>query len=962
VVDGHVGLMCYAGCSRKAICEAIGITESDLYPKERRKGLAAKKGLSILDLQQDKKIFHIFLSEWGVTDAVTYTNPETGKQTHNLVRIPYFNLDGSEHTKGRMRKALRAKDGSWFYGDGDVIPYGLNRIDSKTPYLVIVEGESDTWTGWQWKIPTLGIPGAQMTKCLMPEHVSSFPKKVYILQEPDPAGISFPSRVAARLQECGYTGTAYAFSVSDSHAVKDLNDLQKELFAKGKANTFAEELQLSLDAAKELDMRTEHEKSYDILKKRVTDAVEEKNLEALYALAPIIAELEPAEQLYLDSRMSSVKGFSKRGFNNLKKDALQEKNAEKREKIPLNELADALVEKHRHELIFNIESGTWFSYTGTHWNSVQEKEASSSKTSCTSLDRLVRELLVKDLGLPVTRVGDFDSILRLAAIDLRSSFPIIEGKVNFANGTLDVESGVLSPHNREDLFTYCLPYSYDPGTPYNTIERFLDHLFGGDTYVKNAYKAQIGLALLGDVSLHFAVAIVGDPRTGKSLALNLANLVCGIPVGQYVGATLFNNDMEGKRVRFAHRLKQIACIDELPKAALRNEDVFKNITAHSGVDMRGICQDDELQNRWKSKVVMAMNEYPEYKDTSGAIGERIIILPVKAQKLARQDRNRLLIKQFESELGGFVQACIQQANAVLDIGYMPMSSNMKSKVGDLATEHNALKAFLKEHYCQDPNGVAFIDPLFEGYGRFCDLNRHKASSKSSMVADLMGMGLGLEKKKQRDPLRNNLPYRGLKGIRLRTPEEKVEEGTLFVETYTDDPVATSPKSVATVANFSDAGYTIGYKENGSTSQPTASCSHVANKDSVNTCRENNIHLDDKNNISLYVNMDGKNGYMATEGEKEGLSPSVEPSRSVAEPVATTNTTGYSGYNLATTIGYREKQDLYKQSVALIEDRPSDAIFNLNGIDYTGEDCVEAVRELLRANDVHPVQDFIKDHS
>src|SRR5712691_4570395 len=34
--DGHVGVKCFAGCSRKAIVETIGLTESDLYVSSGR--------------------------------------------------------------------------------------------------------------------------------------------------------------------------------------------------------------------------------------------------------------------------------------------------------------------------------------------------------------------------------------------------------------------------------------------------------------------------------------------------------------------------------------------------------------------------------------------------------------------------------------------------------------------------------------------------------------------------------------------------------------------------------------------------------------------------------------------------------------------------------------------------------------------------------------------------------------
>ena len=55
--DGHVGVKCWAGCSRKTVCDALGISETDLYISNNQyKPQHHPKGPSILDLAIDKGI------------------------------------------------------------------------------------------------------------------------------------------------------------------------------------------------------------------------------------------------------------------------------------------------------------------------------------------------------------------------------------------------------------------------------------------------------------------------------------------------------------------------------------------------------------------------------------------------------------------------------------------------------------------------------------------------------------------------------------------------------------------------------------------------------------------------------------------------------------------------------------------------------------------------------------------
>jgi hypothetical protein len=44
--DHHVGIKCFAGCTRKAIVEAVGLTESDLYTDGKTH--SAPKGVTII--------------------------------------------------------------------------------------------------------------------------------------------------------------------------------------------------------------------------------------------------------------------------------------------------------------------------------------------------------------------------------------------------------------------------------------------------------------------------------------------------------------------------------------------------------------------------------------------------------------------------------------------------------------------------------------------------------------------------------------------------------------------------------------------------------------------------------------------------------------------------------------------------------------------------------------------------
>jgi len=258
--DGSVGLKCHTGCSRKDICQALNITEQDLYPADGRyRPKMPARTLDVLDLALDKYIDIRFLYKWGLDDGYTWHTPR-GKEWKNVVRIPYYNLDGSEYSRARIRTATKAsasKSSQW-EGTGDMIPYGLNRLKDTANDLVLVEGESDCWTLWQWGFSALGIPGANNAQCLQQEHVDLFPAHVYIVKEPStpgkpPAGEQFVTSLTARLRALGYRGEIYQLDLYASHRVKDPNDLNKLVFKEERPRDFTTEWRKALDAAVKLD-------------------------------------------------------------------------------------------------------------------------------------------------------------------------------------------------------------------------------------------------------------------------------------------------------------------------------------------------------------------------------------------------------------------------------------------------------------------------------------------------------------------------------------------------------------------------------------------------------------------------------------------------------------------------------------------------------------------------------------
>jgi len=230
--DGKLLVKCFTGCTVDAIAAAAGMEVRDLFPMngDGTSPKTRRPSITRASLAADKGLPADRLEAYGCKD------------TKGGVHITYRLTDGSDAPRQRLRTAHSAKEGSlWVKGAGVPVPYGLDRLfDAREHgFLVLVEGESDCWTLWHHGFPALGIPGADMTGKILPEHLAGIPC-VYYVREPDAGGDTFAHGMKTRLTGIGYRGELREVRLPE----KDANALHKKA-----PERFKDAFQAALDAS-----------------------------------------------------------------------------------------------------------------------------------------------------------------------------------------------------------------------------------------------------------------------------------------------------------------------------------------------------------------------------------------------------------------------------------------------------------------------------------------------------------------------------------------------------------------------------------------------------------------------------------------------------------------------------------------------------------------------------------------
>ena len=88
--------------------------------------------------------------------------------------------------------------------------------------------------------------------------------------------------------------------------------------------------------------------------------------------------------------------------------------------------------------------------------------------------------------------------------------------LNVRNGTINLRTGTLRPHAREDLISRGIDVDYDPAAVCPTWKRFIREVFAGDAETIPFVQRAIGYSLTGDIQSTPFLSHTAEAATGKA--------------------------------------------------------------------------------------------------------------------------------------------------------------------------------------------------------------------------------------------------------------------------------------------------------------------------------------------------------------------------------------------------------------------------------------------------------------
>lgn len=429
------------------------------------------------------------------------------------------------------------------------------------------------------------------------------------------------------------------------------------------------------------------------------------------------------------------------------------------------------------DLLYCGESKKWLFWDGSHWKFDR--------------DDFVFELATDFAKGMYAEVTDADSFKNARRANMRSgldafisiserkkkcsieSFDTSPMLLNCKNGTLDLKTGKLHPHERLDKITRVVNADYISTATSPTFDRFLETI-QPDPDIRAFLQRSIGYSLLGEVRERSFWILHGTGNNGKSVFVNLFNNL----LGEYASGTSTATIMAAKQTGIPNDIarlkgKRFIIIPETEENERLNAALVKALSAGDQVTARFLFG-EFFDFYFSGKLWIATNHKPIITDHSKGFWDRLKLVPfttdIPKEKIIKADD---LMRSLMAESAGILNWAVQGCRDYFDLDGLEVPEIIQAEIDVYRREQDSIAQFLEEA-CQTFDEAKAADPdsyfvaadfqvknadLYKAYSKFCESNGEYKRSHRRLTQNMHERGF-----EQR-----NSAGRFWQGIRLNEP-------------------------------------------------------------------------------------------------------------------------------------------------------------------------------------------------
>jgi putative DNA primase/helicase len=303
--------------------------------------------------------------------------------------------------------------------------------------------------------------------------------------------------------------------------------------------------------------------------------------------------------------------------------------------------------------------------------------------------------------------------------------------LNCRNGTVNLKTGRLSPHRKEDYLTHLIDVDYDPKAAAPRWQRFLREVFKDNAKLIEYVQRLSGYSVTGSNTEKLFVIAHGETDTGKSVYSETLGLILGELAHVALADTFVSQNQ-----RSGNPAHDLACmrgarfvrVPETGDNERLARQVIKTITGADKVAARFLYK-EPFSYRPQFKIWIVTNHLPQVPHTDAATWNRIRVIPFRQQAFRATRRrkpppgvvvmDRELRSKLEKELPGILTWLVQGAYKWFRSGLGEEPIEAVEAKFDYRASQDTVGRFLDDEVVDDPESRVETTAMNAEYKRWC---------------------------------------------------------------------------------------------------------------------------------------------------------------------------------------------------------------------------------------------------
>ncbi len=426
--------------------------------------------------------------------------------------------------------------------------------------------------------------------------------------------------------------------------------------------------------------------------------------------------------------------------------------------------ANRFAQQHGHEIKFCHQRGSWIFWDGTRWRwdesgravalakktaikildeaQVEARAAATAPDEQAQAKHSARAAALAKWAMSSQKRDRIAAMLDLAKPDLSISTSELDADpmlLNCQNGTVDLRTGKLHQHRREDFLTKICNASYRPEAAATVFLQFLARIFRTHPTLIDFMQRAIGYAASGSTREQCLIFLYGRGANGKTTLMDAAMHALGDYAAKADPDLLMARDGSAAHpCNVADLLgrRMVVCA-ETNDGKRFDESRLKDLVGETRLKARFMRQ-DFFEFLATHKIFIYSNHKPTVRGTDHGFWRRMKLVPF-VETIPDEEKDSDLLSKLKAEADGILTWIVAGAVAWHRNG-LAIPQEVVAATSAYRNEMDSIGAFLAERCVEGEKTVSYAANLYAAYSAWCAASGEHVLSQRRLGTTLAERG------------------------------------------------------------------------------------------------------------------------------------------------------------------------------------------------------------------------------